>query len=371
MKNNFDDQSTSTNDQDTPYSSNPIDNAVEVVREKLKHIYEKSIPKTKPGGVSVHLQYKNQLLESGLEPYQIQAEWHKYYLSLNDEQKRQVWNEFYASNQNSKPPQQHQPDPYNEAKTAEDIKKNILRQSKKDFSKPKSLLKSLLFGFGIGLFCLFIFLFTFFNERFIAPFITPSRNLSVDSIIVNGSTVSVSPSPVIIIPKINAEIPVIYSVPTIDENSIETGLQNGVVHYPTTAYPGQLGNGAIFGHSAGNIFSPGLYKYAFTLLHYLKDGDTFTINYQSKAYTYEVFSTFIVSPDDTSVLNDIPNHPATFTLITCDPPGLSTNRLIVQADQISPSPSLDAPETDQNFSEKPSTLPSNSPSLWSEIKKYL
>jgi len=43
----------------------------------------------------------------------------------------------------------------------------------------------------------------------------------------------VSPNPVIIIPKINVEIPVVYTVDTLDENAIETGLQQGVVHYTT------------------------------------------------------------------------------------------------------------------------------------------
>jgi len=220
---------------------------------------------------------------------------------------------------------------------------------------------------SIGVFCIIIILFGFFNEDFIAPFITPSRNLSVQSIIVNNGTVSVSPDPVIIIPKINVELPVVYTIPVTSEAAIENGLEQGAVHYPTTAYPGQDGNGVIFGHSAGNIFNPGLYKYAFSLLHYLQVGDTFTINYQSKSYTYQIFNKFIVPPSDVSVIDPISGHLSTFTLITCDPPGLSTNRLIIQADQINPSPALNTPSSPISIGSLPKTLPSESPSLWSRL----
>jgi len=148
----------------------------------------------------------------------------------------------------------------------------------------------------------------------------------------------------------------------------ETGLQLGVVHYANTAYPGQNGNGVIFGHSAGNIFSPGLYKYAFSLLHYLQIGDTFTINYKAKSYTYQIFAKYIVAPTDVSVVNPVAGHPATFTLITCDPPGLSTNRLIIQADQINPNPVLNTITSSPiSISSLPTTLPSESPTLWSKF----
>jgi len=374
--------------QDNNLNNDPEAAAIELIIQKLDKLYAKNEvrPPTPQNYVassddskskvqpSVHQIYRDKLINSGKLVSEIQTEWHKYYLSLNDDQKREVWDEFYKDNTIDghiiDHPKQFETIVKSEDREDEEevrpFKKN--HRPKKPQTKRKHIAKSIIFGLSIGIVCIVIFLFGFFNEVFIAPFITPSKSLSVDSVIVNNGTVNVSPNPVIIIPKINVEIPVVYTVNTLDENAIETGLQQGVVHYYDTAYPGQDGNGVIFGHSAGNIFNPGLYKYAFSLLHYLQVGDTFTINYQSKSYTYQVFNTFVVSPNDVSVVNPIPGHPATFTLITCNPPGLSTNRLIVQADQVNPNPALNSTTVSSiKISQLPKTLPSESPTLWSRF----
>ena len=47
------------------------------------------------------------------------------------------------------------------------------------------------------------------------------------------------------------------------------------------------------------------------------------------AYTYIVTETFVVEPDDTSVLD--PGDDTTVTLITCTPIRVATHRLIVRA----------------------------------------
>ena len=371
-------------------ASDPNAAAIDLIRQKLDKLYSKPAVKTpeltstvispnRPKTAtppSIHQAYRDKLVNSGKLVSEIQTEWHNYYLSLNDDEKREVWDEFYKNNtiegEKIDHPEQFEKiiKPADREEEEEDddkpLKKN--RKPKKPLTRRKHITKSIIFGLSIGIVCIVIFLFGFFNEVFIAPFISPSKSLSVDSVIVNNGTVSVSPNPVIIIPKINVEIPVVYTVDTLDENAIETGLQQGVVHYYDTAYPGQDGNGVIFGHSAGNIFNPGLYKYAFSLLHYLQIGDTFTINYESKSYTYQVFNKFIVSPTDVSVVNPITGHPATFTLITCNPPGLSTDRLIIQADQVNPNPALNtATASPIKISALPKTLPSESPTLWSRF----
>jgi sortase A len=368
-------------------NDNPLNDsdaaAIELIRQKLDRLYAKTepkkveptprtdLPETIKPEPSVHQVYRDKLINSGKLVAEIQTEWHNYYLGLSDDQKRQVWNEFYKNNTIDGQKIDH-PEEFESVIRNQDrwrpLKKN--RQSKKPLTKRKHLIRSIVFGLSIGIFCIIIILFGFFNEQFVAPFITPSRNLSVQSIIVDNSNVSVSPNPVIIIPKINVEIPVVYSVPTINDAAIEVGLNSGVVHYATTAYPGQDGNGVIFGHSAGNIFNPGLYKFAFSLLHYLQIGDTFTINYQTKSYTYQIFNKFVVPPTDVSVINLIPGHLAAFTLITCDPPGLSTNRLIIQADQINPNPNINTASSPISISSLPQTLPSESPSLWSRLTNF-
>src|SRR5581483_6597328 len=96
-------------------------------------------------------------------------------------------------------------------------------------------------------------------------------------------------NPEVLIPKINVEIPVVYDQTSINEDAMETSLEQGVVHYATTAYPGQQGNAVFFGHSSNNIFNPGKYKFAFVLLHQLDNGDLFYLTRDGKQYVYRVY----------------------------------------------------------------------------------
>jgi LPXTG-site transpeptidase (sortase) family protein len=136
--------------------------------------------------------------------------------------------------------------------------------------------------------------------------------------------------------------------------------------------PGQLGNTAFFGHSSNNIFNQGKYKFAFVLLHTLVNGDTFYLTYNDKVYVYKVISKTVVSPNDVSVLGSIPGQTATATLITCDPPGTSINRLVVVGQQISPDPSTNTAGT--TLAPPGSTvtsLPGNGPTLWTQVMSTL
>lgn len=141
-----------------------------------------------------------------------------------------------------------------------------------------------------------------------------------------------------------------------------------MVHYSTSPSPGQTGNVVIVGHSSNNILNKGQYKFAFVLLKRLEVGDTFSLNKDGVRYTYQIFDKKIVKPTDVSVLGTLAK-PNTATLITCDPPGTSLNRLIVVGEQISPDPNSNKtvdqkapPLTDKGV------LPSNAPSMWQRIK---
>jgi len=154
----------------------------------------------------------------------------------------------------------------------------------------------------------------------------------------------------------------------VDESAIDVALEDGVVHYTGTAVPGQNGNVAIVGHSSNNIFNKGRYKFAFVLLSRLENGDTFYLQKDGKRYTYQVYLKEIVGPDNVSVLGPR-DKPATATLITCDPPGTSINRLVVVGQQISPdlaSNSGAAADTPQAR-----IIPGNSESLWHRITHAL
>jgi sortase A len=215
---------------------------------------------------------------------------------------------------------------------------------------------------------LLLLLFSFFNERFIAPFISPSRQVSATPIVGSGS--DIGPDNEIIIPKINLEVPVVYGSDTTSEDAIQKNLENGVVHYSTSAKPGENGNVVIVGHSSNNILNKGKYKFAFVLLKKLEIGDTFSLNQGGKRYTYQIYEKKIVKPTDVSVLGSAAKSNSA-TLITCDPPGTSLNRLIVIGTQISPDPSANPATTKQTPTLQSSgVLPGNSPSLWQRVKNW-
>jgi sortase A len=379
--------------------------AADLIREKLDRIYrmepdaraeEREAEAARHR--SRHQQFMYDLSTSGRSLADIQVAWHEYYVNLPNDQKHEVWQEFYANNQaqpslpeRSEPaPQhareiitqhaaqaqgqravvsQHMAEPqlsYERPKrrpsvVRQKIRHQVQKRTANMSTNTRHNLHSLGFGLASGFIILLIFLFGFFNEVMIAPFIQPGRGSAAPVIVTTSSVDATSPS--IIIPKINVQIPVVYDLPDGSEATVENGLENGVVHYPTTKLPGQMGNAAFFGHSSNNIFNKGKYKFAFVLLHKMKEGDTFYLTYGGQVYGYKVISTKIVSPSQVDVLYDIPGQTATATLMTCDPPGTSLNRLIVVGQQVSPDPANNVAGTtfDQASSGE---LPSNGPTLW-------
>jgi LPXTG-site transpeptidase (sortase) family protein len=389
-------------DKDEPRSEQSptdetVENAsVEIIRQKVSNIYDQEpnwqaeLDETNEiHHRSKHQQFMYHLSTTGKDMATIQTEWHKYYSGLSDREKFQVWQEFYDSQ--ALLTRHHQATPGGQAMATvlaehkHQAATSRQRQSLAKNNQPRATIKdrltgggqlnakhnlqSLLFGLGVGFVVVFIFLFSFFNEVFIAPFIQPSRSSPSTPIILSDSGVAPTTNPEVIIPKINVEIPVNYTVTSTDENVIESDLQDGVVHFPTTVEPGQTGNAAFFGHSSNNIFNQGNYKFAFVLLHTLVNGDTFYLTYNDKLYVYKVISKTVVSPSDIAVLGPVAGQTATATLITCDPPGTSINRLIVVGQQISPDPTTDsAPPIDTaSYITTPTKLPGNGPSLWTKF----
>lgn len=384
---------------DTPRhkpSKDPEDPAVNVIRSKIDALYQEEpnakeeIIEAEEAGQSrsKHQEFMHKLSTSGKALAQIQTDWHNYYQGLSDKEKHEVWQEFYAANdkKGTAPTHEHPPHAKSEHTTAEvkeyedhkakhtdpkpqtvaDLKRKINKSATKTKLSKKQHLKSLVFGVGMGSAVVLVLLFSFFNERFIAPFITPSRSVSSTPIIIDPGETKVGPEPEIIIPKINVEIPVVYDSPSIVEEDIQASLEDGVVHYPTTPKPGEKGNSAIVGHSSNNLFNSGKYKFAFVLLSKLEKGDLFYIHRDGTRYAYKIYEKKIVPPTDVSVLGPN-NKTATATLITCDPPGTSLNRLIVVGEQITPNPDKNDKSTAKKPSANEEVVPGNAPSLWDRI----
>lgn len=258
-------------------------------------------------------------------------------------------------------------------KSLQGMKKQIVKHvniSAQKQAKAKQHLRSLFFGVVSGAIVLLIVLFGLFNEMVIAPFIRPSQSASATPIILSTNGVAPTSTPEVIIPKINVQIPVDYSLTSNDEESVQKGLENGVVHYPTTVKPGEKGNAAFFGHSSNNIFNPGKYKFAFVLLKELVPGDIFYLTYEGKVYTYKVYDKQIVKPNQVDILNNVEGKTATAILITCDPPGTTLNRLVVWGEQVNPDPNS-AVDPTATAVQAPAEISGNGPSLWQRLTGWI
>ncbi|MEA4895059.1 MAG: class D sortase [Oscillospiraceae bacterium] len=98
-------------------------------------------------------------------------------------------------------------------------------------------------------------------------------------------------------------------------------MRYGVGHVSGTVGLGEEGNCAIAGHNTT----------AFRYLYKLKSGDSVVLKANGNVFTYSVYDSFAVLPDETWVLNDIDGEDYSLTLITCTPYLVSSHRLIVRA----------------------------------------
>ena len=223
----------------------------------------------------------------------------------------------------------------------------------------------------IAIIVILVFLFLQYNSVIaakIASFVSPGSSSTQTIIVGTGINQPVSDSPRIIIPKINVNAPVTYGLTSLDENTVQTALQNGPINYPVagaSALPGQRGNTVILGHSSADVFAPGNYKFIFVQLNRLTAGDLFYLDYGTTRYTYKVTETKIINPTDVGALNLGTDKPYA-TLVTCDPPGTIANRLLVIAEQVSPNPN-DATETQSTDNDSPTTITGKPKTLFESI----
>ena len=187
--------------------------------------------------------------------------------------------------------------------------------------------------------------------RFIKP-------VPISSLSLNPTSADPNAPAQLIIPGINVVAPIITDEKTYNAGRVQLALRRGVVQYGNSANPGQVGNIIIVGHSSGQLWAPGNYKFVFTLLNKLALNDRILVDFQAKRYSYRVTNIKVVLPTDLSVLQ--PSDKPQLTLVTCTPVGTSKNRLVVTARQITPNPDT-ATIIDAN-SNRPTTslqLPSN------------
>ncbi|MDO4526793.1 MAG: class E sortase [Candidatus Saccharibacteria bacterium] len=228
-----------------------------------------------------------------------------------------------------------------------------------------------------GLAVVLLILFLQYNRMIFTPifaYISPGNAPATEIEALDPTiTQTVSADPRLIIPKLNIDVPIRFNVALSD---VMSAMNNGVAHYRisgASAYPGEIGNFIITGHSAGDVYSSNPYKYIFSGLERLEEGDLVYVNYNSTRYTYRITGKQVIEPTDVAALVVQTDRPL-ITLVTCTPLGSSRYRLLVTGEQISPS------YNDSNYAsgsdtviniDEPAELPSNEPSFFEGIWNWL
>ena len=258
----------------------------------------------------------------------------------------------------------------------DDIKTNLRRKIRKKAteSAKNSRRKRHLIPVLAGVAVVLLILFLQYNRLIFAPimaYVSPGNAPASEIEAIDPTiTQTVSADPRLIIPKLNVDVPIHFGIPL---SEVMSAMNNGVAHYRiagASAYPGEIGNTVITGHSAGDVYSSNPYKYIFSGLERLEDGDLIYINYQSVRYTYRVTKKEVVDPSNVAALVVDTDKPI-LTLVTCTPLGTSRYRLLVTAEQISPN--VEGAEEAEQYTpvDKDQDLPSNEPSFFEGIWNFL
>ncbi len=134
------------------------------------------------------------------------------------------------------------------------------------------------------------------------------------------------------VPQLSINAPIMWSS---SPDSFDKDLQSGVIHYPGTALPGQVGTAYISGHSSNYVWAKGNFNHVFTHLNDLKDNDSFKVtvvlkNGKNAILHYVVTSRQQYQPDDIAQFQN--GGKSVMALSTCWPVGSTAKRLVLFAD---------------------------------------
>ena len=269
----------------------------------------------------------------------------------------------------------NQPDDENQG-IVQDLRKTIHRHARIEAKKAKKSRKFI--PILAGIIAVLLVLFAQYNRLIFAPimaYVSPgnSEDTGITALDPTVAT-AIGPDSRLMIPKINVDVPVNFGIPN-DTNSINAAMENGVAQFAipgASAMPGEIGNLVITGHSAGDIYSNNQYKFIFSGLERLTQGDLIYIDYKGVRYTYSVTGMETVEPSNVGALVYETDKPM-LTLITCTPLGTSRYRLLVSAEQINPSPSGATQQeyTDDGSENPDSAMPQNEPTFFERIWNWL
>lgn len=261
--------------------------------------------------------------------------------------------------------------------TDEEKRARALAQLKQDISKKArertaKIRKSRhLIPIFSAVFVVVMFLFLQYNRLIFASveaYVSPGNSSAQNTIQAPNSNAAAEGEK-LVIPKINVDVPINYGFGN-DHASQMKAMETGVSHFAipgANSVPGQAGNVVLSGHSSNDLFDSGEYKFIFAQLEKMNEGDTIYVNHGGVRYSYVVREKEVVMPTEVSkvIRND---GKSWLTLITCTPLGTAQKRLLVFAEQVSPSPSSNKEVENAEVSTSETTeLPRNSKTFFEKL----
>lgn len=129
-------------------------------------------------------------------------------------------------------------------------------------------------------------------------------------------------------------LPVQSNTDSTTESAYNAVLKNSLAHFKNTGLPfSEIKNNiVIYGHSATPNYNPQVTdpEVAFSFLSSLRVGDEIILEMEGNTYTYKMYRSKIVEPNDLSIITGSKNT-ETLTLFTCYPAGNNAKRYVAVA----------------------------------------
>jgi LPXTG-site transpeptidase (sortase) family protein len=135
------------------------------------------------------------------------------------------------------------------------------------------------------------------------------------------------------IPELEVLAPLII-IEDSEEENIENWLTKGVVHFPDSALPGQVGHTIILGHSAPPNWPEINYDGVFSQLNNLEEGDKIFVHFNHLKYPYYVTKKTFLDKGEEIPKERLTNSENILILVSCWPPGKDLNRIAIEAELI-------------------------------------
>lgn len=137
----------------------------------------------------------------------------------------------------------------------------------------------------------------------------------------------------IYIPKIGVMAPIVVE-DSDDKEVLLKALDNGVLLFPGSVEPGNVGSTVILGHSSGAIWSSNEYESVFSLLNKLEKGDLIKVYFDNEEFVYRVSRLNILSVEKLDEVVGDNDGTNTLFLSSCWPIGTPWSRIVATAELI-------------------------------------